>query len=276
MKRGNTNRNGEQGFVLVTSLVMLGLLTLLAIALWLNARAAIQTGGSAQNATQAYYYAETAVHYMEWALRNQAEFDSYPYAGPYVISPPFAEPSLPATNPPVNALNTGDRFELFADTWDPGPTEISDTTAGGTSGQLMYFDNSPLASRAVRWPLPTSNGSPVYPTLYRISVSLPRYIRLDIDSSGQITPEIPALPHRNPPVVGEDIPKNGAIVWLTAGDASTDYELDPTKTACSGTTPATAMGCDKKSGLWISYNIVVYAVGYVNGRAAYLLRAVII
>ncbi len=276
MNGTNRQRVSERGFVLVTSLVMLGLLTLLSIAVWFNTRSAVQTSSTAQDSTEAYYYAETAIHYIEWTLRNQVEFDSYPYTGAYVISPPFAEPALPPANPPVDPLNTGDRYELYANSWNPGPTEISDTSTPGTSGQIMYFDNSPLAGRTVRWPLPTSGGSTVYPTLYHISIGLPRYIRIDISASGNVTPEIPALPHHNPPIVGQDIPDNGALVWLTAGDATMDYEIDPTKAACSGTAPATATGCDKNSGQWVTYQVIAYAVGYVHGRAAYLLRAVII
>jgi len=266
----------ERGFILATSLVMLTLLTLLAIAGWFNARSAIQTSSTAQDATAGYYYAETAIHYLEWTLRNQVEFDSYPYTGAYVISPPFAEPALPPANPPVDPLNAGDKYELYANSWDPGPTAISDVSTPGTSGQIMYFDNTPLTGRVVRWPLPASGGVTVYPTLYHISASLPRYIRLDIDASGDITPEIPALPHHATPVIGQDIPENGAVAWLTAGNATTDFEIDATRTACSGTAPATATGCDKNSGQWIAYSVIVYAVGYVHGRAAYLVRAVII
>jgi len=292
-------RAGERGFVLATSLVMLSLLTLLSLAMYYNASSAIETSRSAQQSTQAYYYAETAIHYMEWAWRNQAEFDSYLYTGGYVHSPAFGEPfyqPTPSNLRPSDAVNRGDRYELNFFTWDPGPTEISDVSPAGTSGQVLYFDNSPMANRAICWPISLCNSGNL-PVMYHISSKipgvqpgLPRYIRLDIDASGKITPEIPKLPHRNPPVVGQDIPDNGAVVWLTAGDVSQDYEIDPVispdtpnsaSLACSGsgeppnTVPGTATGCDKTNSQWRHYSVVIYAIGYVDGRASRLLRAVI-
>jgi len=265
--------NKQQGFVLVTALIMLSLLTLMSLAMYYASRSATQTSATAQSTTEAYYYAETAVHYIAWALANDAEFDSFKYSGTAL----FFEPKVPSTAPAV-----GDFTELRTYLWDPGPTKISDTDPLGTSGQLMYFDNSPLYTNATNnrevcfysEPDPGTGVSLTYPncidvlldpadsrrtnaqpSMHHISVSLPRYIKLEIASTGGITPSIPKLPHQNPPVAGEDIPTNGAIVWLTAVDATDPdkdieiFPLDPAS-AYGGTLPeqcATLGACPCKA-----------------------------
>ncbi|PIW51483.1 MAG: hypothetical protein COW18_00700 [Zetaproteobacteria bacterium CG12_big_fil_rev_8_21_14_0_65_54_13] len=298
--------SGQRGFVLVTSLVMLGLLTLMSLAMFYSGRIATQTSSTAQSSTEAYYYAETAVHYISWALANDAEFDNHTYTGTYVAAA-FGEPLTPAA-----AASVGDYNELLGYLWTPGPTAISDTLPAGTAGQLMYFDNSPMGGRHLCLQdaslfnncvdVTVDPSTRVEPSMNKISAQLPRYIRLDIAADGSITPTIPSLPHHATPVVGQDIPANGAIIWLAAGDpnnANHDveiYPLDPANayggtaaTACvGGTLPncpcdsvndpafATAQACDANSGLWLStYNIVAYAVGYVNGKPSHMLRAVI-
>jgi hypothetical protein len=142
--------------------------------------------------------------------------------------------------------------------------------------------------------------------MYNISVSLPRYIKLEIASNGVITPSIPALPHQDPPVAGTDIPTNGAVVWITAGDindVNRDIEIFPLDPAsehggvvapsvCSdGTLPdcpcdkdndedddnySTAQACDANTGKWVSgYSIVAYAIGYADGKPTHMIRATI-
>jgi len=334
--------NDQQGFVLVTALIMLSLLTLMSLAMFYTSRSSIQTSATAQSTTEAYYYAETAVHYISWAMANDAEFDNFTYSGTYQAAP-FGEPNVPTT-----AATVGDFKELRTYLWDPGPVGQSGSSAVDTngspytSGQLMYFDNSPLYSSAtnnrpvcfysevdpgVGVSLTYSNCIDVLldpadsrrlnaqPSMHQISVALPRYIKLEIASTGVVTPSIPSLPHRNPPIAGEDIPNNGAIVWLTAVDATNPdrdieiFPLDPSGlngglspaacdggsvTTCPCTAPAflpdgtpdpadpnyasyiTAQACDANTGQWLSnYGVVAYAIGYVNGKASKLLRAVI-
>ncbi|OIO67787.1 MAG: hypothetical protein COW19_00770 [Zetaproteobacteria bacterium CG12_big_fil_rev_8_21_14_0_65_55_1124] len=279
-----THAKSERGFVLATALIMLSLLSLMAIAMYFTGRASVHVSSGAQHSTEGHYFAETAVNYMIWAMRNDAEFDSFSYGG----VAPFGEP--PVT--PTNAATVGDWSELMDNLSDPGPTAISDSTAAGTSGQVMYYDNSPLylsgtANRAIIWPLPTSGGNPVYPTMYNISASLPRFIRLDIDSAGNVTPSIPALPHIASPATdgSDDIPENGAIAWLTTGNSATDFELDPTLAVCTALSaaPLGAVACDKGTGNWLLptgtiaagtlHGIVVYAIGYVGGRPSSIIRA---
>ena len=302
----------ECGFVLVTVLVMLALLTLLSLTMYFSGRVATQSSQSAQDTTEGYYYAETAVNYMTWAMANDAEFDSHVYTGTYIHGR-FPEPPNIPSQPSFDPTKVGDYKELRAYLWNPGPTAISDTGKGIT-GQVMYFDNSPMNKRVNKRAICFQNaaihncidvslspGGRFQPTMYHISAKLPRYIKLDMASDGTISPSIPELPHHKLPVVGQDIPKNGAIVWITAGDPNNNnhdmeiFPLDPAsiyggiapQSCAGGVLPscpcnsavqafATAQACDANSGQWLpSYNIVVYAIGYVNGRPSHLLRAVI-
>lgn len=200
-------------------------------------RSAAQTSDSAQRSTEAYYYAETGINYITWALRNDAEFDSHQYSGAALAG----EPPMPAT-----AATVGDYGELASYLWHPGPTGAAGASAvdspgtAYTAGQVLYFDNSPMAGRYVCMQDATlfSNcidvtlapSARVEPVMYNISANLPRYIKLDISAAGAITPNIPALPHPATPVVGTDIPENGAVVWITAGDINDinrDIEIFP-------------------------------------------------
>jgi len=302
-------QNGESGFVLVTSIIMLGLLTLMSLGMYFVSKSGTQTSAAAQTSTQAYYFSETAVNYISWALANDAELDSYAsYAGSY-LAPIFDE--LPTD------VSIGDWSELNAYRWYPGPTVISDSLLAGKRGQIRYLDNSPMGSRTICMEsvasfancidvtLSPANVKRVSPRMHQISASLPRYIKLDIASNGTITPSIPALPHHTKPVVGQDIPLNGAIVWLVAVDSTNmdhDVEIFPLDPNSASIYPGTGTGitapsdcglagnscpcdynvitpvaqaCDANTGLWLSYNIAAYAIGYVNGKPSYLLRAVI-
>jgi len=273
----------EEGFVLATSLVLLMLLTLLAVGVFYSANVSQQTSAAARDSTEAFYYAETGINYIAWALNNDAEFDSFP-TGIVERSPSnggvFAEAKLPSGA--AVAKTVGDRYELFANLSKPGPTAISDTSFAGTTGQVMYFDNTPLASRVVCWggsPGCQSNaGTPVFDG---INKKLPRYIKLEIDTSGKITPTIPALltttgPPFHGTAVGTDVPDNGAIVWITAGNATEDAQILPLS-ACPNINPGEScyQGASTPEKHVPLYGIVAYAIGYVHGRALRMIRAVI-
>jgi len=326
----------EQGFVLVTALIMLSLLTLMSIAMYFSGRSATQTSASAQASTEAYYYAETAINYISWAIHNDAEFDSYAYASGAYRHSAFVEPT-----PPSNNVSVGDLTELNAYLSDPGPTAISDTGAGVT-GQIEFFDNTPLSARSICFYSEADPGTGVAltypncidvqlppndtrllnakPVMHNISLKLPRYIKFEIAADGTVAPSIPQLPHRGPastptpgPVVEEDIPRNGAIVWITAAgnnssgtypDSDTDIEIFPIQpsTGQSAVQACTALGascpcsaatstvdsraCDANAGIWLDgavvagawnppYKIVAYAIGYVNGKPTHIIRSVI-
>ena len=250
----------NEGFVLVTVLVMLALLTMLGVGMFMASLATQQDSAVAARAAQAGYYAETAIEYMRWAWANDAELD-------FPVIPHASEDS-----------KLGDRAE-----WQLAPTNPGPTTIGGTGGQVMYFDNTPLANRAVRWPLPVVGGVTQYPVLRGINARLSTYLRVDIDAKGNITvtprKAANAFPHHGAaPKV--DVPKTGAIVWLTAGDANQDLHLDPTAAACGGVSMLKrGQGCvDGPPGILIMpryYHVIAYAVGYVNGKPMRLVRAVI-
>jgi len=280
--RGNCYES-ERGFVLPTALIMISLLTLMAVAMLYTARSSLQVSSTAESSTQGHYFAETAVNYMVWAMRNDAEFDAFDFRGAPVNDANAVDPNIFSDLPPL-----GDWSKLTANFTDPGPTSISDTLSSGVSGQVMYFDNTKIANRAVCWPTSLCNAGNL-PTMYHISKKLPRYIRLDIDSAGVVTPSIPALPHAAVPIVGDDIPDNGAIVWLTTGNSTMDFEVDSTLAACSGTPPSDALACDKNPPTnnptgWLrtagvlpggedQYGVVVYAIGYVRGNPSSIVRA---
>ncbi len=252
----NTIEVNQRGFVLPTSLVMMLLMTVLSIAVYYGVSVSQSTSASAKSSTAAFYYAETGANYLAWALKNDAEFDSYTYpdfvdtvavggTNRYTFNEPDARP-IPAlisafaafdpllANPQAilaDPYAAGDYTEWKANRGNPSAADSVTATVGATIGtdyygQLMYFDNSALAARSVCHG-PACVGNLV---LENIHVNAPRYIRLDIDSDGQITPALPPYNAVNPhhgSVVGVDIPQNGAIVWLTAGDSATDRQLLP-------------------------------------------------
>jgi len=284
--------DGERGFVLATSLILLSLLTMFSVAMYFSGRSAMQTSSSAQQSTQAFYYAETAIQYITWALKNDAEFDSYEYTTGTSL---FPEPNYPATPNPA----WGDYSELTNYMWNPGPTGVAGASAVDTlsttytAGQVLYFDNSPLGDRYICLEdaatfsncidVTLAPSARFEPVMYNISTKLPRYIKLEISAAGVVTPSIPALPHADPPVAGVDIPNNGAVAWITAAGSidnpagssvNHDLEIFPldvagvyggtAPSACAGgTLPScpcdaadadfgTAQACDANTGSWLT------------------------
>ncbi len=240
----------QRGFVLITVLALLSLLTILSVSLYFISQSTQQDSAVARKSTQGAYYAETALSYMQWSWANDADFDSAIAPGDQVAL----------------GKTTGDREEWLASSINPGPT-----TKTGTNGAVMYFDNTPLATRTIAGPAAN-------PVMYHISASLPRYVRIDIASNGNIAWAVPSMPHPAVPVPGVDVPVNGAVVWLTAGSlanvsagvADKDYALT---TPCAPTSPAN--GCDASTGLPVQYRVIGYAIGYVDGLPTTLIRSVI-
>jgi len=226
----------SSGFVMLTVMILLALLSLLSVSQLYRAITNQQESGASVMSMRATYYAETAISYIEWSWANDADFDASLNAG--------------------EDQTIGDREEWLTQVTSPG--------------NIKYWDNSILNStRAVCWPTSLCGGSP---DMYRISANLPRYIILDIDqNSGAITPSISSAVHSIVPVIGTDIPNNGAVVWLTAGDEDNDY---PKITAANCTLP-TAQDAGCLVDPYSYYHVVAYAVSYVNGQALHLLRAII-
>jgi len=317
-------RKNESGFVLATTLVMLLLMTMLTAAVYVGVNTSQQSSDAAESSTEAFYYAETAANYMGWAILNDAEFDGYdpdvrgtaadPYT--YIIDP----------------VATGDYSEWRANRGNPSSdqsvaTSLGVDVANGSGvtalGQVMYYDNAPLNDRAIAlkanvlW----TNGAEGSPELFGIHTRLPRYIRLDVDAAGNITSSIPAFsaiaPHHGD-VEGVDYPTNGALVWVTGGNRTDDFEIDPiddyyeplfdviagifdpygayTGTVggdpvggpyggpltCTTLPTQSSIACSKGllgagSGTWLTdadYSLVIYAIGYVRGKAQKLVRVI--
>jgi len=245
-------RENEQGFVLVTSLITLGLMLVLSIGLWYRSAMNQQISNHGQQSAQALYYAESAINYLDWALANDAELDGEDTKnGDQDLIPGSAVASA-----------VGDWSELVADTFRPGPT-----TLGGNDGQLAYFDNRPTTARNG---LVFDAGSPssLSPDLSTLISSglMPAHLVLNIDSSGHITLADPAYSTTATPT-------NGAVVWLTAADSTgSDVQLDPDAGAC--TTVTHPVACINGAQV-TSYSVIVYAVSYVNGTPMRFLRAVL-
>jgi len=215
-------------------------LTMLSIATYYGTVISQQTSASAQESTQSFYYAETGLNYVAWALKNDAELDGY--------DPTARQDRYGAVT--LNAFAVGDRREWEANKGNPSNQQkIQRIFQGDTApfvdayGQLGYFDNRNLYSRPVGLLGSLAAGSDTYafgvlgsPVFHDIYTQLSGYIRLDIDGYGQITPSFsPYAQHGNNTHVcnGQtvgDVPCNGAIVWLAAGDPYTDrvlYPIDP-------------------------------------------------
>jgi len=236
-------KTAEQGFILATSLVMLVLLTMLSIATYYGTIISQQTSASAQESTQAFYYAETGLNYVAWALKNDAEFDGYSYVAASPIYEPYSRQDRYG-NVTLNAFVVGDRREWEANKGNPSNQQAIEAVFQGLgapydryTGQLGYFDNRDLYSRPVGLIGAAGAGSQVVsfgqvrsPIFNDIYTQLSGYIRLEIALDGSITPFFSAY---NPGLAVQhvgDVPTNGAIVWLTAGDPYTDrmlYPIDP-------------------------------------------------
>jgi len=248
-------KHNESGFVLATSLVMLLLMTMLTAAVFVGVDSSQKSSMAAESSTEAFYYAETAANYMGWAMFNDAELDSFTYPNLVKVLPndfKFVEADPRGTNPAVDPLARvasylpvplakGDFSEWQANRGNPSGDQSVMIAGGGpvlnaagttAFGQIMYYDNAPLNSRAIAFKANVllSNGVAGEPELFGIHTSLPRYIRLDIDAAGNITPSIPiysaTVPHHGD-VEGVDYPTNGALVWLTGGNRTDDLEIDP-------------------------------------------------
>jgi len=256
----------EQGFVLITSLIIMGLMLVLSIGLWYRSAINQQVSASGQKSTQAFYYAESAINYVAWALAtgNDAELDGEDTNGSGDLIPGATD-----------ANTVGDWTELVGDTFRPGPS-----TLGGTDGQLAYFDNRTIANRN-GFAFDAGDPAALNPDLSAMITSsqMPMHLVLNIDASGNIT-----LP--SPAYSTSAVPTNGAVVWLTAVASDSailesaiigdDVQLDTNAGTCTSTTYPVACIEDSVGRKQVeNYDIAVYAVAYVDGIPLRFLRAVI-
>jgi len=245
-----SGRDAERGFVLIASMVIMGLLLVLSIGLWYRSAANQRASAAGQSATRAYYYAETAINYLTLALQNDAELDG----------------ELPASDPSGNANKYGDWTAItpLINSFIPGPT-----TLGGTDGQIAYFDNRPTSNRN-GFVFDSTNPAALNPVFANLisSQQMPQHLVLNIDSGGRITLDTPAYTTSAPSSTF-----NGALVWLTGVDANNnDVQLDPNWADC--TPVAHAVACINGAQV-TTYDVGAYALSYVNGTPLIMLRAVI-
>ncbi len=226
----------------------------------------------------------------------------------------FAEPADRAAVSRSNYITdhkvTGDWKEWMESRGNPSGDDTFIENGVGHPGQLMYYDNSPSANRVLflrgsKMFSPGNNNianRDKLPDMFEIRKKLPRYIMLSIDNNGNVTPSMPpyqaALPHHGD-VMGVDYPQNGAVVWLTGGNRTDDHVIDPIDhyyadifnspavyaglnctTGALGTPGAPTtndIACNAETGAWMTgtqYGLVIYAIGYANGRASKIIRLV--
>ncbi len=254
-----TSRKHEQGFILLSSLVIMSLLLVLSVGLWYRSAINQQISNQGQKTTRAFYYAESAIHFVDWALDNDADLDG----------------ELPA-NDPGDAADHGDWLAVARmNRALPGPT-----TLGGSDGQLAYFDNRPTADRN-GFVFDASDPTALNPDLSTMisSGQMPAHLVLNIDTSGNIT-----LP--SPAYSTSSVPTNGAVVWLTAVASDSailesaiigdDVQLDTDAGTCTSTASPVACIEDSVGRKQVeNYSIAAYAVAYVDGTPMRFLRALI-
>lgn len=147
----------EHGFVLVTTLAILVVLTLMLTGLFYRARANQQTSTSDRDFTQGFYLAEAGLNYITWAL--------------------YSDPNQSWTNNDVS---------LDGDT-KPDNSEILNNPDQDANHTLGYFDINDTMNFD-----PASPHGVALSTL-----SLPPHVALDIKVNADNTPSVVAEPWNN-------------------------------------------------------------------------------
>lgn len=151
MRKTASERTRERGFVLITTMVVLLILTIMAVGLYFRSAVNQQTSVSDRDATRAYYLAETALNYIAWAIHSNPDVSGVD------------------NDADLDGSGTGDRTELVS----TGPTAVA------------YFDTSDPATR-VGAGYVNFNG-PGYTKPVLASMTLPAHVTLDVDASNNIT-----------------------------------------------------------------------------------------
>ncbi len=247
----------QSGFVLITSLVVMGLLSLMSIGLYASNKMNQDASRTDVQATQAYYYAETALNYVFWALENDGELDGEDPNNP------------PPPNPlGINYADLGDWTELTGNAFIPGPTTVT-----GVDGQVRYFDNRPITPAHYADPstFPSSflfiPGTPPEPDFSNLV--MPQHLVIEIDSTGSVSLGTPHLSDTATPL-------NGAAVWLRAVDRdSTNTIADGADMAIVWDAGASQYSVNPDSFEAVSdYDVAAYALAFVDGKPMRLVRVV--
>lgn len=241
----DSTRPKERGFILIATMVMLMLLTIMAIGLFYRGRINQQSSYADRDATQGFYYAETGLNYLMWALNPTALND-------------------------VNFDTTG--TGCGATTTDYAQLLYAATNGIDPSTCVKYFDNRTLADRTTY-----TKGGVLYPwpkNLTFLSPPLeaafpPNFLKMRI-SSTQVVTITPVISARGGVLPSDG---NGAALWVTA------QALDPYTTKCSDINGTTAANTDCDGQIttaagtpYTGYHLVFYSLGFVNGLPKRLLR----
>jgi len=189
MPQTNTQRDKEHGFILITTLVILLVLTILGVGLYFRSTVNQQTSTVTRDTTQAYYFAETALNYVAWSLNTTQDNDA----------------ELDGNNPNPPAQPAGDRAELREDISNPG--------------RILYMDNRPTPARAVVFNAGGALPTPVLPALP------PSYLHLEIAQNGIVTPSMNSLP-TNGAVLWLTPVEDGAGAFTIGSDIEVTGERD--------------------------------------------------
>lgn len=235
----------EEGFVLIASITIIALMTMGNLAMYYRSVSNIQTNAALADRAQAIYYAETAINYMDWAMLASNDADLDPYT---IVGGDFGMLKSGAPVPPATVGSVGN-------------PELN----------VSYFDNRPLASRVVNFTGPGSAPSNMklmwndLPNMNANAASaaycfLKIIITTDTVNGAQ---KIETTVTNVLPLAGED----GALVWLTASPIASSVTGTGLLADVDMVVSPTLLG-----GAGGGYDLVVYALGYINGKPRNLLR----
>jgi type II secretory pathway pseudopilin PulG len=173
----------ERGFVLVTTLVILMILTIMLVGLYLRGKVNQDTSVSERDSTQAFYLAEAGLNYLTWAL--------------------YTDPDNPAADNSVDldGDGTADNVELLTT-----PNQAGNPPSSNTLG---YFDIND-----------TIGFNPASPSTVNLStLAIPKHVALNItvtNPSNNVSVSPVAFGS------GTALPSgNGAVVWVTSATLDT-------------------------------------------------------
>ncbi|MDQ6961197.1 MAG: hypothetical protein Q9M28_01520 [Mariprofundaceae bacterium] len=239
----------EEGFVLIASLTIIALMTMGNLAMYYRSVSNIQTNAALADRAQASYFAETAVNYMDWAMlpSNDADLDPYTSAG--------GDFGVLNSTPPAAAA--------------PGAAAPPPNTVGRPQFNVSYFDNRALNLRKVNFTgkgSAASNMKLMWNDLPNMNPNAAAYCFLKLmittDTVNGVQ-KIETTVTNVLPASGED----GALVWLTASPVGSSMDGVGALADVDMVVDPALLG-----GVNGGYDLVVYALGYINGKPRNLLR----
>lgn len=184
-------RQDERGFVLVTTLVLLMIMTIMGIALFYKNQVNQDSSLTSAQSTQGYYLAEAGINYIAWVLYDNP-------SNPSIVNQISLVGNNPSTDPDAtNLLNH--------------PDQVANNTLG-------YFDiNNTIGYN----PQTQATNFPI--NMATVTTWAPPHVALDITTNVQNVPDISYEAWNN----GNSFPPgNGAIVWIAPAAVSSDPLLE--------------------------------------------------